>query len=255
VSRRGEQPEPDHYWTRAYNTKERSCSFWHQVDEVLSMGASTALEVGPGSGVVTDWLRRAGVDVTTLDPDTALEPGIVGSVTAIPLDDDSFDVVLCSQVLEHLPFEEAEVALREIRRVCRRGAVVSLPDARPWMGKSYPLYFGLYADQVRDAVPMGKLRKLRAVLGGHLRLRDLAFAMLVPRQWGLGGPILQITRPPVPHGPWQVEPGSAHKYEIGMTGYPIERILGAFERAGLSLSRDYRVPENPWHHFFVLRPR
>ena len=47
----------DDYSSRAYNTKERVCSFWHQVDETFELGASTVLEVGPGAGFVTNWLR------------------------------------------------------------------------------------------------------------------------------------------------------------------------------------------------------
>ena len=72
------QPEADHYRDAAYNTKERICCYWHQVDEVLSLGARTALEVGPGPGIVTEWLRKAGVEVTTLDMEERLEPDVVG---------------------------------------------------------------------------------------------------------------------------------------------------------------------------------
>ena len=46
-----------------------------------------------------------------------------------PFADDSFDVVICSDVIEHL--ENASLMLREIRRVLRPGglAVVTLPNA------------------------------------------------------------------------------------------------------------------------------
>ena len=68
------QTPPHHYWSRAYNTKERFCSFWHQLDETLGLEPRSVLEVGPGSGLVTDWLLRADIQVTTLDVDTA-SPG------------------------------------------------------------------------------------------------------------------------------------------------------------------------------------
>src|SRR5258706_10905902 len=129
---------PDHYYSRAYNTKERTCSFWHQVDEVLELDAQKVLEVGPGSGFVTEWLRRAGVEVKTLDLDPELKPDLVGSVTEIPLEDDAADAVVCCQVLEHLPFEQLAPALSEMGRVTRRAAVISLPDVRPWVGLAYP---------------------------------------------------------------------------------------------------------------------
>ena len=126
------QVPPEHYWSRAYNTKERTNSYWHQVDEVLGLKAATVLEVGPGGGLVTDWLRRAGLEVTTLDMDPELGADLLGSVTDVPAAARSFDAVLCCQVLEHLPFPDAERALRELARVARIGAVVSVPDATPW---------------------------------------------------------------------------------------------------------------------------
>jgi ubiquinone/menaquinone biosynthesis C-methylase UbiE len=44
---------------------------------------------------------------------------IVSDITAIPVADGSFDAVLCSEVLEHLPRPEA--ALRELARILRPG--------------------------------------------------------------------------------------------------------------------------------------
>jgi SAM-dependent methyltransferase len=49
---------------------------------------------------------------------------IHGSLDAIPLDDASFDVVLCLQVLEHVP--DPAAAVRELRRVLRPGGRVLL---------------------------------------------------------------------------------------------------------------------------------
>ena len=246
--------DPRVYWTRAYNTKERTCSYWHQVDEILSLGAGTVLEVGPGPGIVTSWLRVAGLTVTTLDREPATRPDLTGSVTAIPAEDDSFDAVLCSQVLEHMPLETAGRALAEMRRVSRLGAVVSLPDTRPYVGTSYPLYYGYYMKLVRDNMPRTRLTRLRALLSGKLRLRDYLFVRFIPAEWGLGGKTLELEHPPIPHGPWRLDPLSEHEYEIGMDGCPLERILATFSGAGWRVSRSFRVPENPWHHFFVLRP-
>jgi len=250
------QPEPDVYWTREYNTKERTCSFWHQVDEVLSLGARSALDVGPGAGLVTDWLRRAGVEVTTLDMEARLAPDLVGSVTEIPAEDRSFDAVLCSQVLEHVPFEDVERALRELARVSRTGAVVSVPDATPWAGKGYPLYFpGWYLDEARARIPQSRAALVRDLAARRLRLRDWLFLRFVPARWSLGGDTLELPRAPIPRGPWRPEPGSAHYWEVGAEGTPLERLLAAANAAGFDVGRTYRVPENPWHRFLVLRVR
>jgi SAM-dependent methyltransferase len=47
-----------------------------------------------------------------------------GSIDAIPVEDASFDVVLCLQVLEHVP--DPAAAIRELRRVVRPGGRVLL---------------------------------------------------------------------------------------------------------------------------------
>jgi SAM-dependent methyltransferase len=249
------QVEAEHYFGTAYNTKERICSFWHQVDEVIGLGARTVLEVGPGNGLVTDWLRRAGVDVTTFDMDPALQADLQGSVTELPLPDGAFDAALCSQVLEHMPFSAAERALHELARVVRSGVVISVPDASPWVGQRRPLYFGgPYLDEVRRNIPQSRLGLLRALARRELRFRDWIFCRVVPTEWSLGGAALELSRPPVPRGSWRPEPGSEHFWEVGSEGHPLERLTAAVERAGLELVHTYRVPENPWHRFLVARP-
>lgn len=245
----------EHYSEPGYNSKERVCSYWHQVDELLGLGATSVLEVGPGSGVVTEWLRRAGLRVTTLDMDPAVGADLEGSVTTLPLPDGAVDAALCCQVLEHLPFDQLEPALAELGRVVRLGVVISVPDATPWASVAYPLWFpGWYLEETRLRMPAGRLALLRALARRELRLRDWLFLRLVPARWSLGGRTLEW-RPRVPHGPWRPEPGSQHFWEVGSEGHPLERLLDTVDRAGLELIRTFRVPENPWHRFVVARPR
>ena len=47
---------------------------------------------------------------------------LLGPVEALPVDDASFDVVLCTQVLEHC--DDPDLAIRELRRVTRPGGRV-----------------------------------------------------------------------------------------------------------------------------------
>ena len=57
------------------------------------------------------------------------------------------------------------------------------------------------------------------------------------------------------HPPETVCTVGEHYWEIGVRGYPLRRICGDIERAGLRLVRSYRVVECPLHRFFVLEPR
>ena len=77
--------------------------------------------------MVSRVLNSRCVDLATLDIDPSVGPDLAGSVLKIPSADKSFDVALCAEVLEHLPFEDFPKALAEIRRVTRRAVVLSLP--------------------------------------------------------------------------------------------------------------------------------
>ncbi len=130
------------YGQSKYNSRTRWMNFWHQIDEVARLGGKRVLEIGKGSGIVSDRLRAMGYEVVTVDIDQNLKPDIVASAERLPFADRSFDVVLAAEVLEHIPFERVSVALSEIRRVASY-AVITLPHAGsamigrlrvPWLG-------------------------------------------------------------------------------------------------------------------------
>ena len=45
-----------------------------------------------------------------------------------------------------------------------------------------------------------------------------------------------------------------HFWEIGERGYPYTRLLKVMEQAGFSVDRTYRVPDHPYHRFFIASP-
>ena len=120
--------EPEAYFQPGYLTKKRLITYWYQIDETLRLGANTILEIGPGNRFVTCCLERMGRHVNTLDIDYRLSPDCAGSVIDIPFRDSTFDAVMCFEVVEHLPFKYFPEALKEIRRVAKTYAVISMPD-------------------------------------------------------------------------------------------------------------------------------
>jgi ubiquinone/menaquinone biosynthesis C-methylase UbiE len=99
---------------------------------VAGLEPRSVLDAGCGEGELP---RRAvlppGVAYVGLDQnlESLREIGsgarVGGSVLALPFASESFDVVLCLEVLEHL--SEPEAALRELSRVARRAMVLSVP--------------------------------------------------------------------------------------------------------------------------------
>ena len=107
---------------------------------LAALAPESFLDAGCGEGFVARVLatRLPGVAVTGCDlspaavrlaaaeqPEAAFA---VASILALPFPDKSFDVVGCFEVLEHLPADAPELALRELARVARRGLVLSVPQ-------------------------------------------------------------------------------------------------------------------------------
>jgi hypothetical protein len=127
---KGWQPRvqvPEGHYQGGYDDWDKWVTYFWTIQNTLSRNLREVLEVGVGSRVVSFCLRNASVDLTTLDIDPSLEPDHVGSVTAMPFPDRSFDGVVCTEVLEHMPFEETRKAIREIHRVTRRYAFITVP--------------------------------------------------------------------------------------------------------------------------------
>jgi ubiquinone/menaquinone biosynthesis C-methylase UbiE len=68
--------------------------------------------------------------IKTFDLDKKLEPDYIGDVSRISLPDNSFELVCCFQVLEHLPFRNLEQSLEELARVSQKYVLLSLPYSR-----------------------------------------------------------------------------------------------------------------------------
>jgi len=176
-----------------YMTKKRWNSFFHQIDEIISDDVDTVLEVGVGTGFLGLVLVHLfHFKYNSIDTREDLHPDFIGSVLDMPFPDDSYDVVCCFQVLEHLPFKDFERALSEICRVARKKVIISLPNAA------------------------------------------------------------KLLLPSIPH----IFDGD-HYWEINKIGFSLKKIKGIIRYVGslhcYELEKDYRVKEQKYHHFFVLK--
>jgi len=121
------QVNKSHYFNLQYDSKQRWISYWYQISEVLNSKPKKVLEIGIGNKVVSDYLRKIGIKVTTCDFDKSLKPNIVADIRNLPFNTNNFDTILCAEVLEHIPFSDFEKAIGEIRRVTKKWAVITLP--------------------------------------------------------------------------------------------------------------------------------
>jgi len=102
------------------------------------------LEIGPGPGRSTDWLRAKVARVTSVEIDHALAESlqarlagtnvtvVEGDATELPFSEGSFSAAVCFTMLHHVPSAELQDRLlAETGRVLRPGAVFAGSDSLP----------------------------------------------------------------------------------------------------------------------------
>lgn len=133
------------YLTLQYNSKARWLSFWYQISEALEAAPRSVLVVGKGSGIAENVISQFSnykTEILTLDINYAVNSDVVGSIVHFPFKRDSFDVALCCQVLEHIPFEDFPLVMSELHKVALKRVVLSLPHSRKHFKISCSFPFG-----------------------------------------------------------------------------------------------------------------
>jgi SAM-dependent methyltransferase len=90
------------------------------------------LNVGVGDGWLEKKCSELGWETYSLDPIPAAiarveatgVKGKVGHIEAIPFEDDFFNVIFCSEIIEHLSSEQIQLGLNEIRRALKPGGLL-----------------------------------------------------------------------------------------------------------------------------------
>jgi len=118
------------YFTHNYNKLVRWVSFWYQIDSILeikNINKKKILEIGVGNKFVSNYLKDLGLNIKTCDMNKKLKPDFVADIKKLPFKDNQFDIVVCFEVLEHMPFKEALEGLKEMGRVTSEYVIFSVP--------------------------------------------------------------------------------------------------------------------------------
>ena len=200
------QVKPSHYFNTKYNSPDRLACFDIQARLIISLKPKKVLEIGVGNGKVAERVRKAGILVTTLDFDEKLNPDIVAEITKLPFKKNSFDLVSCFEVLEHLPYKQFKTSLSQIHKAAGKYALLSMPD----VSRQYPL-----------VVPAGK-KILKNIVGRRDKTDKHVF-------------------------------DGHHYWEIGKTGYSLEKILEDIKKSGFLIKKTFIHKNCPNRRFFILK--
>ncbi len=81
------------------------------------------IDLGSGEGVVVKEFSNRGYDIKGLDLNYESTYVIRGDLRKTTYEDASFDVVLCTDVLEHMQFADQEESFTEIARIIKPGGI------------------------------------------------------------------------------------------------------------------------------------
>jgi SAM-dependent methyltransferase len=150
------------------------------------MGMKLLLHVGCGTKGMKIPFEFAAYKEVRLDKNKSVQPDIVADIVAMPMiDNESYDAVYCSHVLEHLFAHEVGHALREFKRVLKpQGTLhILVPDLQSIGGKLALDQADaiVYMSPIGPIAPLDVLYGLRASVAGgnHFMAHKTGFTQSV----------------------------------------------------------------------------
>lgn len=129
----------DVYFSDQYFSKYQLFSLSEQISLLYSYCTEftdpNILEIGKGNGFVADFFKKAHFNIKTFDINANLEPDIVGNILDLStLISVKSDIILCSEVLEHIDFNYFEVSLEQLRLAANKYVIITLPEFKKFFG-------------------------------------------------------------------------------------------------------------------------
>lgn len=124
------QVDSTHYDFLKYMNLARWTCYYTQIKKTLQLKPNSVLEIGPGDGLFGSYIKKNGITYKSADfaddieTDYKFRLGFENS----QINNESFSVVCAFQVLEHIPFENFEDALLELKRITKKHVFIDIPQ-------------------------------------------------------------------------------------------------------------------------------
>lgn len=124
----------ERYETEGYFNEKQWASYLFVIRAVIRNvpKGEKILEIGAGGGYVAMLLAKIGYTVETYDVNPNLEPTKVVDISSDAFsaeDIEKYGCVICTEVLEHIPFDKFEICIQNIHRLSRKWVFLTIPDA------------------------------------------------------------------------------------------------------------------------------
>lgn len=210
------------YNPKDYESFNRWVDYWVQFELIQKSTPTSILEIGKGTGVLEFLLKKQGYRYISADIEKALKPDLVCDITKIPVKDNSFDLVCAFEVLEHLPYDDFETALLELKRVARKKVIISIPFSTFYFGMAFSFF---YAKKIEW---LFSFFKMKPFYPKYLNIKIPTFFLdkegMIPE----------------------------HAWEMGRKFYPRSRIINSIKKTGFTIEEERDRIFYPYHHFFIL---
>lgn len=103
------------------------------IRKLIPQDVRSILDAGCGDGKITNELARSsnftvtGFDMSEEALSYVTTPKFRASIDSIPVPDQSYDLIICTEVLEHLPPAVYKKALQELSRISKKYILIELP--------------------------------------------------------------------------------------------------------------------------------
>ena len=204
-----------------------------QIYLALKTNPKKILEIGIGNKIVSSTLKNY-CDVVTADIDNSLKPDFILDISNSQdfnqFNDNSFDLIILCEVLEHVPYSNIDSIFKSLRRITKKYVLISVPNQK-----------NIYE------LTLFKKGYDNKIFAPYFRILNL-FIEIINRF----GTVLADIQYNMKRKKRKFKFDGEHYWELGIENYSIEKFENQIQKY-FKIIKQGRLRENFYHHFFLLK--